>query len=127
QNKHFKLMPDTVSIPWGDADALERVLKENKGTFGKTRVSTFIVEAIRAEGVRTHPPGYFERVRALCDKYQVTLIVDEVFTGCGRTGKLFAFQHFDFAPDILTFSKAFGGGKGSFGGYIARKDRKSVV
>lgn len=122
QNKHFKLMPDTVSIPFGDADAFERVLKENKGTFGKTRVSTFIVEAIRAEGVRTNPPGYFERVRALCDKYQVTLIVDEVFTGFGRTGKMFAFQHFDFCPDILTFSKAFGGGKGSFGGYIARKE-----
>lgn len=122
QNKHFKLMPDTVSIPFGDADAFERVLKDNKGTFGKTRVSTFIVEAIRAEGVRTNPPGYFERVRALCDKYQVTLIIDEVFTGFGRTGKMFAFQHHDFTPDIITFSKAFGGGKGSFGGFIARKE-----
>lgn len=122
QNKHFKLMPDTVSIPFGDADAFERVLKENKGTFGKTRVSTFIVEAIRAEGVRMNPVGYFDRVRALCDKYQVTLILDEVFTGFGRTGKMFAFDHYNLTPDIVTFSKAFGGGKGSFGGFVARKE-----
>lgn len=122
QNKHFKLMPDTVSIPFGDADAFERVLKENKSTFGKTRVSTFIVEAIRAEGVRMNPVGYFDRVRALCDKYQVTLILDEVFTGFGRTGKMFAFDHYKLTPDIVTFSKAFGGGKGSFGGFVARKE-----
>jgi putrescine aminotransferase len=122
QNKHFKLMPDTVAIPFGDADALERVFKENKSTFGKTKVSTFIVEAIRAEGVRTPPPGYFTRVRALCDKYDVTLILDEVFTGFGRTGKMFAFNHYNFTPDIVTFSKAFGGGKGSFGGFVARQE-----
>jgi putrescine aminotransferase len=121
QNKHFKQMPDTVAIPFGDADALERVLKENKSTFGKTKVSTFIVEAIRAEGVRTPPPGYFTRVRALCTKYDVTLILDEVFTGFGRTGKMFAFNHYNFTPDIVTFSKAFGGGKGSFGGFVARQ------
>jgi putrescine aminotransferase len=122
QNKHFKLMPDTVSIPFGDADAFERVLIDNKSTFSKTRVSTFIVEAIRAEGVRMNPPGYFDRVRALCDKHQVTLILDEVFTGFGRTGKMFAFNHYDFTPDIVTFSKAFGGGKGSFGGFVTRKE-----
>lgn len=122
QNRHFKLMPDTVSIPFGDADAFERVLRDNKSTFGKTRVSTFIVEAIRAEGVVVNPPGYFKRVRELCDKYHVTLILDEVFTGFGRTGKMFAFNHYDFTPDIVTFSKAFGGGKGSFGGYVARRE-----
>ena len=122
QNKHFKLMPDCVAIPFGDADAFERVLKENKGLFGKTKVSTFIVEAIRAEGVRTPPAGYFTRVRELCTKYDVTLILDEVFTGFGRTGKMFAFNHYNFTPDIVTFSKAFGGGKGSFGGFVARKE-----
>jgi putrescine aminotransferase len=122
QNKHFKLMPDCVAIPFGDADALEHVIKENKRPFGKTKISTFIVEAIRAEGVRMSPPGYFDRVRDLCTKYQVTLILDEVFTGFGRTGKMFAFNHYDFTPDIVSFSKAFGGGKGSFGGFVASKE-----
>lgn len=122
QNKHFKLMPDCVSIPFGNAEALEKVILDNKGTFGKTKVSTFIVEAIRAEGVVTPPTDYFQKVRALCSKYQVTLILDEVFTGFGRTGKMFAFNHYNFTPDIVTFSKAFGGGKGSFGGFVARNE-----
>jgi putrescine aminotransferase len=121
-NRHFKPMPDCVAIPFGDADALARVIIENKSSFGKTKVSTFIVEAIAAEGVHLPPPGYFDRVRALCSKYQVTLIVDEVFTGFGRTGKMFAFNHYNFTPDIVTFSKAFGGGKGPLAGFVARTE-----
>lgn len=122
QNKCFKLMPDCVAVPWGDAEAVERVFRENKSTFGKTKVSIFIVEAIRAEGVHQQPTGYFDTVRALCDKYQVTLICDEVFTGFGRTGKMFAFNHYNLTPDIVSFSKAFGGGKGSFGGFVAKRE-----
>ena len=93
---------------------------ENKPKLRKTRVSTFIVEAIRAEGVHTSPDGYLEKVRELCDKYSVTLILDEVFTGFGRTGKMFAFNHSGITPDIVSFSKTFGGGKATFGGYVAR-------
>ncbi len=121
QNKHFKLLPGCVSVPFGDFDALEKVFKDHKGTFGKTRVSTFIVEAIRAEGVHVPPDGYLQKVRKLCDDYKVTLICDEVFTGFGRTGKMFAFNHSGITPDIVSFSKTFGGGKATFGGYIARK------
>ncbi|MCG8610997.1 MAG: aminotransferase class III-fold pyridoxal phosphate-dependent enzyme [Pseudomonadales bacterium] len=121
QNKFFKLLPGCISVPFGDIDAFERILKEHKPSFGKTRVSTFIVEAIRAEGVHVPPEGYLQRVRELCDEFNVTLIVDEVFTGFGRTGKMFAFNHSGITPDIVSFSKTFGGGKATFGGYVARK------
>ncbi len=121
QNHHFKLLPGCIQIPHGDASALERVFKENKSLAGKTQVCAFIVEAIRSEGVITSPDGYFKEVRRLCDNYNVTLIVDEVYTGWGRTGKMFAFEHYDFVPDIVCFSKSFGGGKASLAGYIARQ------
>jgi putrescine aminotransferase len=120
QNKHFKLLPGCIEIPYGDADALERVISKNKGAIGKSKVGTFIVEAVRTEGVVIPPDGYFKRVRKICDKYDVILIMDEVYSGFGRTGKMFAFQHHNITPDICSFSKAFGGGKATFAAYITR-------
>lgn len=120
QNKHFKLLPGCIKIPYGDADALEKVISENKSMLGKTKVCAFIVEAIRTEGVVIPPDGYFKRVRQICDKYDVVLIMDEVYSGFGRTGKMFAFEHHGIAPDICSFSKAFGGGKATFAAFITR-------
>jgi putrescine aminotransferase len=120
QNQHFKLLPGCIKIPYGDAEALERVIVENKGTMSKTKVAAFIVEAIRTEGCVIPPKGYFEKVRKICDKYDVILIMDEVYSGFGRTGKMFAFENHNIAPDICTFSKAFGGGKGTFAAFITR-------
>jgi putrescine aminotransferase len=59
-------------------------------------------------------------VRALCDRYQALLICDEVQTGLGRTGKMFAVDHYGVVPDILTTAKALGGGVMPIGAYIAR-------
>lgn len=120
QNKWFKKVPGCVSVPFGDLEALKTILKDNKPTFGKTKVGIFIVEAIRAEGVHMPKLGYLKAVRELCDEYDVTLIVDEVFTGFGRTGEWFSFNHEGIVPDIVTYSKTFGGGKATFGGYTAR-------
>lgn len=119
-NQHFKTMPDCAEIPYGDADAFEALIAEHKKNFGKTRVGIFIVEAIRSEGLVTPPPGYFDRIQRLCKKHDIVLILDEVFCGFGRTGKMFAFEHQNVTPDIVSFSKAFGAGKASFGGYIAQ-------
>ncbi len=120
QNKYFKLLPGCLKIPYGDVAAFERVIKEYL-VKGKSRVGIFIVEAIRTEGVVIPPAGYFEKIRKLCDQYEVVLIIDEVYSGFGRTGKMFAFEHHQIAPDICSFSKAFGGGKGTFAAFIARK------
>lgn len=120
-NRHFKTLPGCIQVPYGDADTLAKAFADNRNIDGSSKVSAFIVESIRAEGIVSPPEGYFDKVRTLCDKYGVTLIVDEIWTGFGRTGKLFAFEHQNYVPDIVTFSKSFGGGKATVAGYIARR------
>ena len=119
-NKHFKQMNDCIEVPYGNADAFEQVVQSHKKTFGKTRVGTFIVEAIRSEGLVKPPEGYFDKIQAVCRKHDIVLILDEVFCGFGRTGKMFAFEHQNVVPDIVSFSKAFGAGKASFGGFVSQ-------
>jgi len=69
-----------------------------------------IIEAIQGEGGTIVPPsGFLPKIRSICDKHQVLMIVDEIQTGFCRTGKMFAFEHSDTRPDIVTMSKALGG------------------
>ena len=90
-------------VPFGDADALEAAITPN--TVG------FLVEPIQGEaGVIIPPPGYFQRVRALCDQAQVMLILDEVQTGLGRTGAMLAEEHEGVVADVTLIGKALGGG-----------------
>jgi acetylornithine aminotransferase len=70
-----------------------------------------MLEPIQGEGgVNVPSPGYFQEVRRICDKHDLILIFDEVQVGMGRTGKLFAHEHFDIVPDIMTLAKALAGG-----------------
>jgi predicted acetylornithine/succinylornithine family transaminase len=102
-------VPGFVKVELGDFDALAKAVDDE--TCG------IIMEPIQGEGgVNLHPPDYVERVRTLCDEKGLTLIFDEVWSGCGRTGKWFGYQHFTGAsgktiePDIMTLGKAIGGG-----------------
>ncbi|WKV07917.1 aspartate aminotransferase family protein [Thermoanaerobacterium sp. CMT5567-10] len=115
--KYFKpLVPDTVQVEYGDADALEDVLK------GKD-VAAFIVEPIQGEGGVIVPhDGYLKEVRELTTKYDAYLIFDEVQTGFGRTGKMFACEHENVVPDIMCLAKSLGGGVMPIGAYIAKDD-----
>ncbi len=98
------LLPGFEQIPFGDTDALEYRFKQHD-------VGAFICECIQGEGgINLPPAGYLTKVRELCDKYQVLWIADEVQTGFGRTGKMFACMHEDVAPDIMTLGKSIGGG-----------------
>lgn len=100
----YPLIPGTVEVPFGDVAALERVLRENK-------VIAFITEPIQGEGgVIVPPEGYLRKARELTEKYGALLILDEVQTGFGRTGKMFAAGHENVRPDILCLAKALGGG-----------------
>lgn len=87
---------------------LENAIKK---TDSKT-VAAFIIEPIigASAGAVVPPKEYFSIVKKICDKYNILLIVDEVMTGFGRTGKWFACQHFNLAPDILITSKGISGG-----------------
>ncbi len=89
--------------PFNDLGALEKLINE--------RTCAVMVEPIQGEGgVRMAGPEYFKGLRALCDKNKMLLIFDEVQTGLGRTGKMFAYQHFGVTPDIMTLAKGLGGG-----------------
>jgi ornithine--oxo-acid transaminase len=95
--------PGFVTIPFGDADALEAAITPN--TVG------FLVEPIQGEaGVIIPPEGYFARVREICTRERVTLILDEIQTGLGRTGKLLAEEHEGVEADVTLIGKALGGG-----------------
>lgn len=93
-------------VPYGDVDALERALREHAA-----ETAAFIVEPIQGEGGVVEPPaGYLKLARRLCDRHGVLLIVDEIQTGLGRTGALFACLDEGITPDALTLAKALGGG-----------------
>ncbi|HHX28319.1 MAG: aspartate aminotransferase family protein [Bacillota bacterium] len=109
------LVPGTVEVPFGDAAALEKALRENK-------VVAFITEPIQGEGgVIVPPPGYLRKARELTEKYGALLILDEVQTGFARTGKMFAADHEGVRPDILCLAKALGGGVMPVGATMATK------
>ena len=90
-------------VPFGDFDALAAAINEN--------TVAFLVEPIQGEaGVIIPPPGYFKKVRALCSERKVTLILDEIQTGLGRTGKLLAEEHEGIEADVTLVGKALSGG-----------------
>jgi ornithine--oxo-acid transaminase len=102
--EHFgPFAPGFRIIPFGDAKALEEAITPN--TVG------FLVEPIQGEaGVNIPPPGYFTKVRELCSAHGVMLILDEIQTGLGRTGKLLAEQHDGIEADVTLLGKALSGG-----------------
>jgi acetylornithine/succinyldiaminopimelate/putrescine aminotransferase/predicted amino acid dehydrogenase len=98
--------PGFVKIPFNDLPALERVLQEQA-----ENTAAFIVEPVQGEGgIITAQAGYLKGAQELCHKYGVIFIVDEIQTGLGRTGRLFACEHEGIEPDIMLLAKALGGG-----------------
>jgi len=101
------LLFDAWQVEPGDPDDLDRVLAEHGG-----RIAAVIVEPLvqGAAGMLVQPPGYLRAVRELCDEHGVLLICDEVATGFGRTGTMFACEQEDVAPDLLCVAKGLTGG-----------------
>ncbi len=105
--------PETCPICTG-ASLEEQILK-----LGAERVAALIVEPVFGSGgVIVPPPGYLCRLRELCDRHEVLLIVDEVITGFGRTGAWFAVEHEDVVPDMITFAKGVTSGYVPLGGVL---------
>ena len=119
---HFQLLEQCYQVPYGDIEALEVLFRSRcLDKSGKPDVCAFIVEAIHGTRLIFPPKGYFRRVRELCTKYDVLLILDEIYMGFGRTGFWFAFEAEDIVPDIVCYSKTFGGGKATIAGYTTRE------
>ncbi|WP_409429928.1 aspartate aminotransferase family protein [Mycobacterium sp. SMC-16] len=94
-------------------DELQRVIELE----GASTIAAIILESIPGTaGIMVPPPGYMAGVRALCDKYGIVMIADEVMSGFGRSGKWFAINHFDVVPDLLTFAKGVNSGYVPLGG-----------
>lgn len=107
------LVPHCTEVPFDDVAALEDVFKSDSD------IAAFIVEPIQGEGGVVVPSqDYLPKVRELCTAYDVLMIVDEVQTGFGRTGKLFACQHQNVEPDVLCLAKSLGGGVMPCGAFI---------
>lgn len=97
------LLEEFTFVPFGDVVALERTID--------VRTAAVILEPIQGEGgVILPPPTYLRKARDLCTAYDALLILDEVQTGLGRTGRMFAMEHWEIVPDLLTLGKALGGG-----------------
>ncbi len=107
---------DYCYIPYGDVEALRGVLEA-----AHDRIAAFIVEPIQGEGGVVCPPkGYIDTAIALCREYGVLSVLDEIQTGLGRTGALFACSDGEEVPDMLLLAKALGGGMMPIGACIAR-------
>lgn len=103
QKPYEPLPTGFVNIPAGDIDALEAAITSHTGAV--------LLETIQGEGgIIEMPAGYLKQVAELCQINGLLLILDEVQTGVGRTGKLFSYEHFGIEPDIFTSAKALGGG-----------------
>jgi LysW-gamma-L-lysine/LysW-L-ornithine aminotransferase len=97
------LVPGFSHVPYNNIEALEKAVTEE--------TAAVILEVVQGEGgVYPASPEYIQAVRRICDERGALLIVDEIQTGFGRTGKMFAIQHFDVIPDLLTCAKSLAGG-----------------
>ena len=118
QPKHhdglLPLLPGFVYVPFNDIPALKAAFTDE--------VAAVMIEPIQGEGgINIPDKEYLQKIRRLCDENGALLIFDEVTTGVGRTGKWFAYQHFDVTPDIMTIAKALGGGM-AIGAMMAKEE-----
>jgi ornithine--oxo-acid transaminase len=111
--------PGFFTIPYGDAVELENTILE----IGPEKVAAFLFEPIQGEaGVKIPPEGFIKKVREICTKYDVLMIADEIQTGFGRTGELFACDHENVKPDMILLGKALGGGVYPVSAVVTTKD-----
>lgn len=114
--------PGFTLLPYGDAGAVEAALEERGA-----KIAAVMVEPIQGEGGIIVPPeGFLRRLREACTKHRVLLVADEIQSGLGRTGKLFAFEHEGIRPDVVIVGKALSGGMYPVSGILATEEVMGV-
>jgi ornithine--oxo-acid transaminase len=111
--------PGFIFVPYGDRKALEQAITPN--------TAAILIEPIQGEaGVIIPPPGYLQEVSALCTQFNMLLLMDEIQTGLGRTGKWFAYQYEEIRPDIVIIGKALSGGMYPVSAILAERDLMDI-
>ena len=107
--------PGFVTTAFGDIAAIEAAITD--------KTAAILIEPIQGEaGIKTPPEGFLRDLRSLCDRKNILLILDEIQSGLGRTGKMFCFQHDNITPDLLILGKALGGGVLPVSALVGTKD-----
>ncbi|WP_309400527.1 aspartate aminotransferase family protein [Cerasicoccus maritimus] len=109
------LLPGAEKVGYGDLNELEDKLRQGD-------VAAFIAEPVQGKGVYWPEEDYFPQAQELCRKYGALFIMDEVQTGFGRTGKMWALEHWNLEPDILTMAKAISGGYVPAAAFVTRRE-----
>ena len=113
----FKLVDNTVRVPFGDIEAIERAFRTDP------EIGVIVLETIQGGGgIVQAPAEFWQKLRALCDQYGVVWVADEVQCGVGRSGRFYAFEHYNVVPDITAVAKSLGGGKSAMAAMIARRE-----
>lgn len=115
------LVTGFVRVPYNDIPAIQQAIANNKN------IVAILVEPIQGEGgVNIPAPDYLNQIRALCDEHKLLMMLDEIQTGIGRTGKFLCFQHNDIIPDVCTLAKALGNGV-PIGACLARGKAATIL
>jgi len=109
---------NVITIKYGKLDALEEAIRAGQTAGSRNSIIAIILEPIQGQSITVPPKGYLEQVVDICRKNNILVIFDEVKAGIGRTGKFCSFQHEDVVPDVVTLSKALGGGKRAISAFV---------
>ncbi|MBX3569157.1 MAG: aspartate aminotransferase family protein [Rhizobiaceae bacterium] len=113
----FKVADNTVRVPFGDINAIERAFRSDP------EIGVIVLETIQGGGgIIQAPAEFWQKLRALCDQYGVLWVADEVQCGYGRSGRFYAFEHYGVVPDVTALAKSLGAGKAAVGAMIARRE-----
>lgn len=111
----FRLVDNTVRVPFADIEAVENAFRSDP------EIGVIVLETIQGGGgIVSAPAEYWQKLRELCDRYNVLWVADEVQCGLGRTGHFYAFEQYGVVPDVTALAKSLGGGKAAVGAMIAR-------
>lgn len=117
KTKYRPMLPGIRHVQFGNIDDLQYITENT---------AAFVVETVQGEaGIRVSTKEYFQALRKRCDETGTLLILDEIQTGFGRTGKFWGFQHYDIVPDVITCAKGMGGGM-PISAFISSKDKMAV-